>query len=88
MDIYNRKIQTIFIYNSQDKCPLVNERIKTWYTNTHAHTHTYNATLLSQKNERNLAICENMDGSSGEGMGRWEGRKVKIEFRITMLIFI
>ena len=40
------------------------------HTHTHTHIHTYNATLLSQKNERNLAICENMDGSSGEGMGR------------------
>ena len=62
MDIYNRKIQTVFIYNSQDKCPLVNERIKTWYTNTHTHTHTHTHTMqhyLTKKNERNLAICEN-----------------------------
>ena len=30
---------------------------------THTHTHTQNGILLSHKNERNNAICSNLDAS-------------------------
>ena len=36
------------------------------YINMHTHTYkTYNGFLFSHKNEKNLAICDNMDGSWG-----------------------
>ena len=75
MDIYSRKIWTIFIYNSQDKCPLVDERIKTGYTNTHTHTHS--ATLLSQKMKEILPFVRTwMDivVVGGREMRRQEGK--------------
>ena len=47
----------------QPKCPPTDERIKTWYTQTHTHrhTHTHKGILLSQKEGSN-AIFSNMDG--------------------------
>ena len=45
----------------QPKCPLIDDCKKKLYTDTYTH----NRILLSYKKERNLAMCDNMDGPKG-----------------------